>query len=327
MDAPVLRKKFEFYDTDGQVITTKHDPRHFPEAWLPAKIKGSPKKKSAKNANMVFVFTTSDLSMKKSKWIEGVNGWNATKIGDQFWLKSGERVNVVEDSKIDRKKWSAVFDGQNSYKKCGALFAELSLEDQKEFSEIPVNCQIRYLKVPQKAQKNFRDGRWGLLPLQKYCDAVANQVERRREEQRKKYDVDCAKRLEEFEKANRLRAAERDDTLGALDGLDSVYVRTGCKAELQYVVNDEDRVAGLMLGAIYEDLGDQNLDRLPEKCKARRPMTVDRISVKVTGNDHRRDFNLLLSLIKARGEGVINKDILPLISAFYEWRYNNILHV
>lgn len=322
--------KFEFFDEKGEHQTTKHHPRHFPSTWLPEKVKTSPKKKkSAKTAanNLVFVFTTEERSPKQSKYIDD---WTKVKIGDCFWLRSGARMEVHEKEEVDRGKWNYIFGTVNSYKKCGAIFLTLSDSDQKEFSEIPVEQQISYLNVPNKVCKNFLDERWGLEPLKKYCYQVANQerlrAEKRAEERRKEY----AKWEQEAEKLQKLRAAEKDDTFGELSVTDSIYVRPGFRAEVKYIVSDEIG-ANHVLAAHFENFMDktETSDWVPELAseKVRQPLKVDVIKPKMTGNDYRREFNLLKSLKNASKEGIIDKNLLPIIAAYYEWRYNNVLSV
>lgn len=249
------KTKFVFYNTNGTLTSTKHNVKDFPEQWLTPK--GAPSKKSAKSAvKYLLVFTTPELSLKQSKQLSNAD-WTALTIGTQFWLKTGERAEVVADAAVNHQQWKTIFGAENSYKKCGKLFLDLSDSQQKEFAEIPVDDQIAYLKVPVRAQKNFKDARWGLESLKKYCDTVAYQDERRKQEQERKWREEREREEQESAQLERVRLALRDDTLGELDGIDSVLVETSAKVDAAHLVN-----ADFDLFDRYRVQWEDNMDRL-----------------------------------------------------------------
>lgn len=179
-------KKYLFYDANGAPISVTK----IPPQWLPAK-----------GHKYVLVFTTPECSMKQSKQMSGKDDY---EIGMQFWLKSGERMEVVDGSVVNHGKWQQIFGSVDSYKECGEIFLCLDEASQAEFSELPLEIQFAYLKVPKRAQNKF--------VLREYCDRVAHQEERRKQEKEQQRREEMEKILKGWEKQRIVqRALHFDD--------------------------------------------------------------------------------------------------------------------
>jgi hypothetical protein len=149
------------FSTRMERICPQNTPKDFPEEWLPEKAKSPSKKKGTKTPSNTYVFTTSDMTARHSKFMN-LKDWETVSIGDKFWLKSGAHMIVVEKETVDKKRWSNLFkEGGKSYKKCASVFLGLSDEDKTGFSRLSAKEQISFLNVPVKAQKSFKDDRWG----------------------------------------------------------------------------------------------------------------------------------------------------------------------
>lgn len=320
--------RYQFFTTSGTCIGIVNDSKHFPESWKPnTQQKKQKKKQDAVKA--IFVFTSDELTPKKSKWIED---WSAVKIGDQFWLRSGERLYIISDDVIYQKKWETVFSEIVSYKLAAAKFLELSLNDQTKFCKLSSANQISLLKVPDRHKKHFNDVRWNLKSLIKYANEMATRSERRHKEKKEKEEREY---LQKSDLNCKMLAATQDDTFGALDIQDTGNVHNGCKSRLEFMVGVE-VTPFLLLGAYIESVFDDGGDFLDidsdflvfaeQKLQPAQHKSLP-IKVRFTGNDLRREFNLLENIRIARGNGIINRDVLDLIVGFYEWRYTHKLNL
>jgi len=304
-------KRFDFFDKDGVLMSTKHFLKEFPDEWIPTKAKNPSKRKGKTSVQSnVYVFTTAEMTARHSKFMD-MKDWDNVKIGDKFWLRSGDHMHVLPKEKVDRAKWNAIFQGQVSYKKAARVFLNLSEEDKTSFSKLPTRDQIEFLNVPVKAQKNFRDERWGLGPLTKYCEKMSN-IDAIRQQRRKEED-------EAYEKETRAMWREENKIAQALayDDL-RPEAAAGYEASLSYEVDSNRAGLSSFFLLFLESKGRKTASE-----KLAEPRKVTKIATRVTGNDLKGVDKLIRRLTKAYQSGIINRDVLKMIADFYEWRYHH----
>lgn len=216
MDASPVKFKFAFYSSDGTLEGNKGNPKSFLPKWLPPKQRKGARKN---DSTSIFVYTTDELSARNSKWI---SDWKSeVKIGDQFWLPDGSRMEVVSAVDANLDKWNGIFQGcQNQYDRA-RVFSELQKADQTEFFEtLNISQIIKFLKVPNKTQGQFRNPEFGLQNLVKYADLMKTAKARRRKQREERRMRETRQFITDAKKESALRIAESDDPYEKLAEID-----------------------------------------------------------------------------------------------------------
>jgi hypothetical protein len=304
---------FRLFKQDGTLLGVVESSKQLPPQWLPPKATtiGGRKNKGTALSSYLLLFKTSDIT--NFKQTRQISDWNFVSVGDEFWIKSGEKMEVFSPKvRTTAKDWKTLFIGCVNRYQCAGRFLELHPDIQMNFfTTLSVKDKIRILCVPTSYQKQFNKVEFKLEQLLKYCDYMAFTKERRAQEEARKRKEDEIHYKKELQRSR----MESDDLFGDLDRLDDIRVSVGFEAHACYEIQSQS-ISDMMY--LFSDVKTASH-------KLQEPVKLP-VMVAFTHNDLKRDETLLNNIIEASKQGLINKDVLPMIYSYFVWRFNNILY-
>jgi hypothetical protein len=180
---------FRLFKSDGTLLGVVEHSKQLPHQWLHPKANRVGGKRSMKNviiSDFRMIFTTPDTTVSwiNSRKITKTSDWDSMSVGDTFWIKTGEKLEVFTPQNCTKiSDWTGVFQGCLNRVTCAARFLELSGDVQENFfNTLTVNDRIKLLRVSNSYNKQFNNVKFGLQQLIKYCEHVASTKSRRAQE-------------------------------------------------------------------------------------------------------------------------------------------------